>query len=71
MDKLIFDFRDVVSQVFNLEPTKRHVVGTASRFKDPIGFVSPVTICFKVMFQDLCEAKLDWDDVIPPELQHK
>ena len=46
-------------------------MGTASRFYDPIVFVSPVTISFKVLFQELCEAKLDWDDVIPPELQHK
>ena len=43
----------------NLEPTKRHVVGTASRFGDPIGFVSFVTIRFKVLFKELCEAKLD------------
>ena len=61
----------MVSRVFNLEHTKRHVVGTASRFYAPIGFVSPVTIRFKVLFQELCEAKLDWDDVILPELQHK
>ena len=46
-------------------------MGTASRFYDPIGFVSPVTIRFKVLFQELCEAKLDWSDVIPPESQHK
>ena len=70
-DRFVFDFRDVVSWVFNLEPTKRHVVGSARRFYDPIGFLSPVTICFKVLFKELCEAKLDWDDVIPPELQHK
>lgn len=70
-DSLIFDFSDVASQVVNLEPTKRHVVGAASRFYDPLGFVSPVTIRFKVLFQELCEAKIDWDDVLPPELQHK
>ena len=29
-DRFVFDFRDVVSRVFNLEHTKRHVVGTAS-----------------------------------------
>ena len=46
-------------------------MGTARRFYEPIGFVSPVTICFKVLFQELCEAKFYWDDGIPPELQHK
>ena len=70
-DSFIFDFSDVVSQVVNLQPTKRNVVGIASKFYDPLGFVSPVTIRFKVLFQEMCEAKIDWDDVLPPELQHK
>ena len=70
-DRFVFHFRDVVSRVFNLEPTKWHVMGTASQFYDPSGFVSPVTIRFKVLFQELCETKLDWDDVLPPKLQHK
>lgn len=69
-DSIVFDFGDVASQVVNLEPTKRHVVGTASRFYDPLGFVSPVTIRFKIFFQELCEAKLAWDDVLPHELRH-
>ena len=54
--------------IVNLEPTKRHVVGAASRLYDLLGFASPVTICFKVLFQELCEIKLDLDDVLPPEL---
>ena len=37
-DNLIFDFSNVASQVVNLEPTKRHVVGAASRLYDPLGF---------------------------------
>lgn len=38
------------------EPTKRNVVSMTSRFFDP------VTILFKMFFQQLCEAKLGWDD---------
>lgn len=50
-DRLVFDFSDVASQMIDLEPTKRNIVGVASRFYDPIGFVLPVTICFKMLFQ--------------------
>ena len=52
MDCLVFDLSDVVSHVTDLEPTKRHVIGVASRFYDPVGFVSPVTIRFEMMFQE-------------------
>jgi hypothetical protein len=44
------------------EPTKRNVVSMTARFFDPLGIVSPVTVLFKMFFQQLCEVKLGWDD---------
>ena len=40
----------------------------ATRFYDPLGVVSPCTVQFKVLFQQLCEAKLDWDEPMSGEL---
>ena len=54
-----------------LEPTKRNVVSVASRFYDPLGIVSPVTIQFKVFFQKLCLAKVSWDEPLSGELLNK
>ena len=70
-DCLVFDFSDVVSQAVDLERTMRHIDGIASRFYDPIGFVSPVTVRFKMLFQSLCQAKLQWDAVLvaKPDLE--
>ena len=51
-----------------VDPTKRGIVGVASRAYDPVGFVSPVTIRFKVLFQELCEAKIGWDQPLPQSL---
>ena len=70
-DCLVFDFKDTVARAADIEPTKRHVIGVTSSFYDPVGFISPVTIRFKILFQELCQAKLAWDDPLPPELQHK
>lgn len=49
-------------------PTKRGIVGLATRFFDPLGMLSPIIICFKILFQILCEAKISWDDELPEEL---
>ena len=67
-DCFVFDFSDVAVEP---EPTKRHIVGVASRFYDPLGFFSPVTIRFKVLFQELCASKVDWDEPLTGELLHK
>ena len=45
------------------EPTKRNVVSMATRFFNLLGVVSPVTsVQFKILFQQLCVAKVDWDE---------
>ena len=51
-----------------LEPTKRNLVGITAKFFDPLGVVSPVTVLFKMFCQQLCEAKVGWDDPLSDEL---
>ena len=70
-DCLLFDMNELASHASKLDPTKRGIVGIASRVYDPVGFVSPVTIRFKVLFQELCEAKVDWDEPLPLPLLNK
>ena len=67
-DLLEFDIRGIAKSLQSLEPTKRNIIGFASRFYDPLGFLAPVIITLKVFFQDLCKSKLDWDDPLPSEL---
>jgi len=56
-DRLVFDLNEFAILVKNSEPTKRNIVGIACRFYDPLGYVSPVTIQFKMLFRDLCVSK--------------
>ena len=54
-----------------LKPTKRNVIGLSTRVYDPLGFLSPLTVCFMLLFQDICVAKLNWDDDLEGELLKK
>ena len=47
-------------------PFKRetNLVSLIGRFYDPLGFLSPVVIRFKILFQRLCQCKSDWGNVI-------
>ena len=70
-DTLCLDIRPICSLALELEPTKRAVVGTASRIYDPLGILAPITVQFKIMFQELCTGKLDWNERLAGELLAK
>ena len=42
-------------------PTKRTVTETIGKFFDPLGYLSPVVVTFKMFFKELCEENWDWD----------
>ncbi|XP_034945919.1 uncharacterized protein [Chelonus insularis] len=42
--------------------TKRSILSKIAQFFDPLGFLSPVFIQFKVFMQELWAIKLSWDD---------
>ena len=60
-DTLIFDLSELSLAANNLQPTKRNLVSLIGRFYDPFGFLAPVTVKYKVLFQKLCQSKVDWD----------
>ena len=70
-DMLEFDIRPIAASLQALQLTKRNIISFASRFYDPLGFLSQVIIMLKVFFQELCKIKLDWDDQLPSVLLGK
>ena len=66
-DTLVFDIHHICKLATEMEPTKRKIVGIASRFYDPLRILSPITVRFKLMFQDLCVKELNWDDQLSGE----
>ena len=67
----MFDLTEFAILVNSVEATKRNIVGISSKFYDPLGYVSPVTIQFKILFQELCVSKVGWDEPLSGELLRK
>ena len=67
-DTFVFEMKEIASLARDIEPTKRNVVSIAARFYDPLGFLSPVILQFKLFFQELCKRKIGWDDRLEGEL---
>ena len=61
-DQLIFELSAVAEMALTIIPTKRTVISFIGRLYDPIGFMSHVTIRFKVLIQELCKSQMSWDE---------
>ncbi|CAB3984708.1 Hypothetical predicted protein [Paramuricea clavata] len=47
--------------------TKRSILSIAAKFHELLGLISPVTLRFKQIFQELCKSKSDWDEPLNDE----
>ena len=71
LDDFVIDVKSVISAADQIEPTKHNVISLVSRIYDPLGLISPVIVRFKVLFQELCQAKLDWDEPFTESLKER
>ena len=69
-DTLCFDFSDVIELSRSLEPSKENVLEILTIvFYDPLGILQLILISLKVLFQNLCKQKFDWDESISDEFK--
>lgn len=47
-DQFVFDLRETANLARIIDPTKRNFVSVAAKFYDPMGFLSPIIIEFKI-----------------------
>ena len=47
-DQVVFDLRETANLARIIDPTKRNFVSVAAKFYDPMGFLSPIIIEFKI-----------------------
>ena len=67
-DDILLKFEKFVSLSKELSPTKRNLLKLAASVFDPIGFVSPVLVRMKMLLQETCLLKLEWDTPLPENL---
>ena len=70
-DDFLFSFEEIANDANDFAPTKRSILSIGARIYDPLGFLCPVFIQNKVLFQLTCLRKLNWDDNLPDDVKHK
>ena len=70
-DELVYDLTKILQGVEIQPATRRLILSTATRFFDPLGLISPVILPFKIMFQKLCKAQRDWDELVDTQLNQE
>ena len=70
-DRLNFDPRTIAKLADSSKPTERNDISTIGRFFDPLGFLSPLIIRYKIFFQKLCGSKIGWDEELAEELMQE
>jgi hypothetical protein len=67
-DEFKFDIVRIGEKAKTLSPTKRNLLSVLASLFDPLGLISPVNVCAKILFQDVCKDKLDWDEKFSGEV---
>ena len=60
-DEFFFDLTELYNYGRALPETKRSILKLSSKILDPIGVLTPFTVEMKVLFQELCQTKVEWD----------
>ena len=51
-----------------VDATRRGILKKVARVYDPLGIVSPVTLCGKILYRDACDEKRGWDAKLSDEV---
>ena len=70
-DELRIDLGDIVKSSENVPVTERTVLKVTARVYDPLGWISPILIEMKLLFQKLCQSKEDWDEELSRDIKER
>ena len=62
--EFIFDLGVIYDAAKNLDFTKRNILRIAAMLFDPLGLTAPITLQPKLLYQEVCRKKFDWDELI-------
>lgn len=70
-DLICFSFEKIVAKAQEIRPTKRSLLSLLASMFDPLGIISPVIVCIKMLFQELCRDNVGWDDKLEKKSEKK
>jgi hypothetical protein len=70
-DTFVFRFDDIIKLASELPSSKRSILKIIAKVFDPLGVLTPIFTEMKVLFQELCQSKLGWDEPLSERLYHK
>jgi hypothetical protein len=70
-DKFQFEPSFIVqaSQEIGYNITKRKILSISAKIFNPIGFLAPTVLQLKIIYQQLLEKNIGWDQLAPEEIQ--
>eukprot|EP00795_Rhopilema_esculentum_P006774 gene6774-12340_t len=66
-DRIRFDFSKIFSNDCQFV-TKREILSSTAKIYDPLGLLSPIVVPLKLLFQELCKKKVNWDTKLSEEI---
>jgi hypothetical protein len=60
-DRFIFEFSKLTDAAKKVALTKRNLLSLLASQFDQIGWIGPIIIRMKMLFQDICRENIDWD----------
>lgn len=66
-DLFNFELFALAKKADGLAITKRSILKIAAGMYDPLGIISPILVSVKVLFQELCSNKVEWDEELKDE----
>ena len=70
-DVIQFSFEKLASKALDMHPTKRSLLSLLASIFDPLGIISPIIVCMKILFQELCCENFDWDSKLEGKVKKK
>ena len=68
-DQLILDIiNPILESMSSDNVTKRTILKTLASIYDPMGYLQPVLVKFKILFQAICKTNIGWDEIIGGDL---
>ena len=68
-DKFVFKFDEIVSFASTLTETKQNILKITNMFFHPLGFLCPIVLQAKLIFNKICILRTGWDSEVSVEVE--